>query len=255
MSAVLFVMERLLAGMSYSSLAPFYDLLGWADFTYHLWPHIREFFDRRGSIPNRFLDIACGTGLLASILARENVHVTGVDICEEMIGEARKRKYARKSSFHVADMRNFEIGERFPVTGCFYDSINHLASENEVCEAFESAYRHTEPGGYYLFDINTASGLTNWAPYCSQRKNRFVVTQECRYDSESQTGDIKVEAFVKDRGGQVRYICQHIRERAYPLTFIQNALAETGFTRLAFEPFMHDGTIRTAGRLFAICRK
>lgn len=241
--------------MNYSKLAPYYDLLGWADFTFHLWPHVRDFFARIGSFPTRFLDIACGTGVLTSILSDEMIHVTGVDICDEMISAARRKKYRTEPRFIVADMCDFDLKEQFPVTGCFYDSINHLPSEKEVRSAFHRAYHHTEPGGYYLFDINTPKGLEDWAPYCSQKRNKFIVTQDGSYDPDTRSRRIKIEAFVKDRGGEVSYVDLKLREKAYPLSFIQTALAEAGFRKLAFEPFMHKATVETAGRLFIICRK
>ncbi|MBU1319345.1 MAG: class I SAM-dependent methyltransferase [candidate division Zixibacteria bacterium] len=241
--------------MNYSKLAPYYDLLGWADFTFHILPHIRSFFRAIGSPPERYLDIACGTGVLASILADENIRITGIDINPEMIREAKKREYSIRPNFRVADMCKFDLRSQFPVTGCFYDAINHLASEEDVRKAFRCAFLHTEPGGYYIFDINTPLGLERWSPYCSQQRNRFIVTQDGTYDKSTGTRDIKIEAFVKDSNDEVRYVNEMIREKAYPLSFIQHALAEAGFRKFAFEPFRNEGTVRDAERLFTVCRR
>ena len=242
--------------MQYSKLAPYYDLLGWADFTYHLWPHLRDFFRLIDSTPLRFLDIACGTGMLTSILSdMMNTHVTGIDISPEMITVARSKKYHIKPNFSVLDMRRFDLGKTFPVIGCFYDSLNHLIREDDVRNAFVCASKHTEQGGYYLFDVNTALGLRNWRPYYSQKKGKFFVCQTADYNPKTKIGTCKIEAFVKRRDGKVEIIEETIKEKAYSLRFLKYALATAGFKQIVFKPFISSDSIKESGRLFVICKK
>jgi ubiquinone/menaquinone biosynthesis C-methylase UbiE len=40
---------------------------------------------------DQVLDLGCGTGMLAALLARKDVHVTGVDISPAMLGQAAQR--------------------------------------------------------------------------------------------------------------------------------------------------------------------
>jgi SAM-dependent methyltransferase len=241
--------------MLYSKLGPYYDLLGWADFTYRLWPHVRDFFGSIGSRPSRFLDIGCGTGVLAALLSDINVRVTGVDICAEMIEVARSKEYKLKPNFIVTDMRDFDLGETFPVTGCFYDTLNHLLSEDDVQRAFTCACRHTEQGGHYLFDINTALGLRNWNPFYSSMKGSFYATQHGRYDHGTRSGTYKIEAFVKREDGTVEFIDETVREQAYSRKFIRQALAKAGFSRLVFMPFDRSEPVAESERLFVISKK
>jgi len=201
------------------------------------------------------LDIACGTGVLTVRLADKNVHVTGIDINSEMIRVAKTKDYKIKPQFSVADMRNFDLGRTFRVTGCFYDAINHLTDEDSVIKAFECAFRHTEENGYYLFDVNTIKGLKNWEPFQSSRRDNFFVRQHGEFDPETRIGAYKVEAFVKRFDGEVDFIEEIITEKGYTDAFLRLEIARVGFKKILVKPFKSDETIATAERLLYICKK
>ncbi len=66
----------------------------------------RSFYERLDVPPGaHLLDVACGSGQLALIAAREGVRVTGVDIAENLIERARARSMAEglPARFRVAD--------------------------------------------------------------------------------------------------------------------------------------------------------
>lgn len=239
----------------YAKLAPYYDILGWADFTYLLLPHLRNLFSSINSFPSRFLDIGCGTGVLAVVLSAMGIRVTGIDVAPEMIEVARSKTYRVEPAFAVADMCGFELGQTFPVVGCFYDTLNHLGSESELSRAFKCAYSHTEPGGCYVFDINTERGLMNWKPFYSSRRGSFYVTQRGSYDPETRSGAYRIEAFVRRADGGVQFITETVLERAYRRRFIREALAEAGFRRLVFMPFDRSESVAESERLFVICKR
>jgi SAM-dependent methyltransferase len=66
----------------------------------------RSFYERLDVPPGaHLLDVACGSGQLALIAAREGVRVTGVDIAENLIERAQARSIAEglQARFEVAD--------------------------------------------------------------------------------------------------------------------------------------------------------
>jgi len=66
----------------------------------------RSFYERLDVAPGaHLLDVACGSGQLALIAARERVRVTGVDIAENLIERAQARSIAEglATRFRVAD--------------------------------------------------------------------------------------------------------------------------------------------------------
>src|ERR1700692_5130652 len=55
----------------------------------------RDFYERLNTAPGaHFLDVACGSGQLALIAAREGLEVIGVDIAGNIVERARERGQA-----------------------------------------------------------------------------------------------------------------------------------------------------------------
>src|SRR5579864_1450995 len=66
----------------------------------------RDFYERLDTAPGaHFLDVACGSGQLALIAAREGLQVTGVDIARNLVERARERAQAEglPARFEEAD--------------------------------------------------------------------------------------------------------------------------------------------------------
>lgn len=66
----------------------------------------REFYDRLDIAPgSRLLDVACGSGQLALLAAKDGIEVTGVDIAHNLVERARARAQAEglKARFEEAD--------------------------------------------------------------------------------------------------------------------------------------------------------
>ena len=66
----------------------------------------RDFYERLNVAPGaQFLDVACGSGQLALIAARDGLQVTGVDIASNLVERARARAQAEglTARFEEAD--------------------------------------------------------------------------------------------------------------------------------------------------------
>jgi ubiquinone/menaquinone biosynthesis C-methylase UbiE len=83
----------------------------------------RSFYERLDVPPGaHLLDVACGSGQLALIAAREGVRVTGVDIAENLIERAQARSTAEglRARFQVAD------AESLPFPDASFDVVVSL---------------------------------------------------------------------------------------------------------------------------------
>ena len=83
----------------------------------------RNFYERLDVAPGaHLLDVACGSGQLALIAAREGVRVTGVDIAENLIERAQARSVAQglRARFRVAD------AEALPFPDASFDVVASL---------------------------------------------------------------------------------------------------------------------------------
>ncbi|MGH9754361.1 MAG: class I SAM-dependent DNA methyltransferase [Blastocatellia bacterium] len=102
------------------------------------------------------LELACGTGAILKRLSKY-YQVAGLDISFEMLSVARK-KLPGAPLVH-ADMVTFELGQKFDVIICVFDSINHILSFADWGKVFRRVARHLAQGGLFLFDINTERKL------------------------------------------------------------------------------------------------
>src|ERR671930_2794729 len=75
----------------YHDYAPFYDGSGQIRFAVLMGQYLREVLARHPVAGRRALDLACGTGTLAAILADAGGDVVGLDRSEPMLVIARDR--------------------------------------------------------------------------------------------------------------------------------------------------------------------
>ena len=98
---------------------------------------------------NRLLEVACGTGLHASIL-QKFYHVEGFDLDAEMLAIA-KQNYPN-IPFHQADMVEFDLGKRFDVITCLFSSIGYVKTTARLNQAILTMAHHLLPGGVLIVE-------------------------------------------------------------------------------------------------------
>ena len=81
----------------------------------------------------------------------------GADLSEEMLNQARQKAEDAGQSilFLEQDMREFELYGTVDAIICTCDSLNYLLEEEEVRQVFRLADNYLNPGGLFLFDVNT----------------------------------------------------------------------------------------------------
>lgn len=121
-----------------------------------------EYFDRLiqtflHSSGNVLLDLACGTGTMSEKMTKRGYDVIGVDYSDSMLNQALEKKLEKGLSIQyvMQDMRELELYGTVDATICTLDSLNHLPSLADVTRVFQRVFDATEPGGVFLFDMNT----------------------------------------------------------------------------------------------------
>jgi SAM-dependent methyltransferase len=105
----------------------------------------------------RILDLGCGTGGHAVILAQRGYAVTGVDRSNEMLEAAREKtsckpELANIPSFRQGDIRDFDLGTRFDAVIAMFAVVSYMITNTDIMAAFRAVYRHLNPGGLFVFD-------------------------------------------------------------------------------------------------------
>lgn len=195
---------------------------------------------------NILLDLACGTGSISEVMAGLGYDVIGVDLSEEMLGMAIEKKFdsGLNIQYLCQDMRHFEMYGTIDVTICALDSINHLASLDDVGKVFKNVAFFSEQEGLFIFDVNTA-----YKHYNILANNTFTYETEdvyCVWENTlvPETGEVKMnlEFFEREENGMYSRSNDSFSEKAYSEEDIERLLAESGFEVLAkygddtFEP-------------------
>ncbi len=97
------------------------------------------------------LDVGCGTGEHARLLARDHgFAVDGIDIEPEFVRLARQKN--PDARFAVADMVDFDLGRRYDAVLCLFSSIGYVTTPENVERALRSFRRQLVPGGVVVVE-------------------------------------------------------------------------------------------------------
>lgn len=222
----------------YGTFAAFYDrLMADADYAGRT-DYLLSLFTRHRpeKAPGTLLDLACGTGSLSLELMSRGVDVIGVDGSEEMLAIAaeKARDVGKPLMLLCQDMPELDLYGTVDGAVCALDSLNHLCRTAELEEVFRRLYLFIEPGGLFVFDVNT--------PYKHREvlgDNAFVFEKEdflCVWRNElndkTVVVDMQLDFFVKNGGRYIR-LTDQVRERAYTEQTLRRLLDGCGFEPLA----------------------
>lgn len=148
-------MSRTLAIAGYDSEAEFYD---------YVWDSLKvdvEFYCRRLRGARSILDCMCGTGRVASALARAGFQVDGVDVSAEMLRRARLK--ARRESplvrsrlhWQVGDLAHAELGKDHDAAIIAANSYGLILSSRNRIRALGRIHSALRPGGKLLLALDS----------------------------------------------------------------------------------------------------
>lgn len=219
----------------YVYFADVYDQI-MADVPYGMWTdYIANVWSAFSFAPTSVLDLACGTGSMALILAGRGYQVVGVDRSARMLEIARKKLSDAKlyAEFIEADMRSFELREPVDAAICVFDSLNYLTERRDVQAAFACVHRELRPGGMFVFDVNTPERLAmiKKEVHLFEGPNHYLIWSDL-YDPTRKWWRVKLTGFLKRPGkghdGWTRFDEVH-RERAFPIEDVTLWLNAAGF--------------------------
>ncbi|MBS0652162.1 MAG: 3-demethylubiquinone-9 3-O-methyltransferase [Verrucomicrobia bacterium] len=96
----------------------------------------------------RILDIGCGGGLLSNELARAGHVVTGIDLSQSSLDQAKKRDVSKSVEYIYCNAEKIPFeDETFDVV-CAMDFLEHVESPETI---IQEASRLLKPGGLFFF--------------------------------------------------------------------------------------------------------
>jgi SAM-dependent methyltransferase len=244
--------------MIYHDYAPFYDGSGQLRFAVLFGQYLREVLERHPVAGRRVLDLACGTGTLALLLADDGWDVTGLDSSAAMLdhADAKAENMATQGQvvFIQGDMRSLPANDERPTTKdqgsqidtlssfvlhpssfnlvtCVYDSLNYLLEERELMACFEGVAHVLAPRGLLVADMNTRHFLEHdWGTCEVIEQAGLVQVTQSYFDPAAACSTMVLSCFAgDDQRGYTRFDETHI-ERAYAPEVVEGLLRSAGLT-------------------------
>ena len=146
---------------AYHALAESYDrLTGDVDYGKTV-EFYRQLWEQAGCKPRTAVDLACGTGSVALLLAEEGMQVTAVDLSTEMLCVAQQKAQSlpQPPMFVCQNLRDLHLPRGVDLAVCALDSLDYILDPDDCAEAIRRIYRVLNPGGIFIFDVNTPEKL------------------------------------------------------------------------------------------------
>lgn len=103
------------------------------------------------------LDLGCGTGSHAFLLADRGYDVTGVDRSPAMLDRAHAKAAERRGGavpgFLLGDVRTVRTGRTYDAVTMLFSVLGYQTGDDDVAAALRTARAHLRAGGVFICDV------------------------------------------------------------------------------------------------------
>ena len=191
----------------------------------------------RGIENGILLDLACGTGTLTEFYLKAGYDLIAVDCSSDMLMRAREKlaAYGNRVLFLCQGMQTLDLFGTVRATVCSLDGVSHLLSEEDLLAAFSRVSLFTEPGGVFLFDVNSEYKhrfVLGDNTYVYEDDTSYLVWQN-EYESDTGIVNMLLDIFMLQPDGSYLRSMDEITERAYSVSTIRSLLLQAGFSSVS----------------------
>ncbi|MCI5740824.1 MAG: class I SAM-dependent methyltransferase [Lachnospiraceae bacterium] len=214
---------------AYTSFAEVYDMfmdnVPYEEWSRYLTELLKEYRIEEGVV----CELGCGTGKMTRLLADAGYDMIGVDMSEDMLAIASMEN-PQQILYLCQDMRELELYGTVAAVVSVCDSMNYLLEEEDLLEVFQRVNEYLEPGGVFLFDLNTIYKYETLLGETTISENRpegsFI--WENYYDAEEQINEYDLTLFIQEKENLYRKFEETHYQRGYSLEKIRTLLEEAG---------------------------
>ncbi len=235
---------------SFKHYSAYYDLL-YVDKDYAGEVHyLRSLIDEHTETPpTLLLELGCGTGIHAGLLAQQGFDVLAVDLSEEMLASARER-VAQNSlvslnlSFEQGDARSFRTDRSFDIVASLFHVVSYQTTQADLNAMMHTAASHLNAGGLFIFDFWYGPSVLWQRPAVRAKhlaNDRLQVTRlaEPVVRDEFNLVDVNYSVFVRESDGDVLHEIKETHCMRYLfLPEVDSLLNAHGLDRIRTEEWM-----------------
>ena len=196
------------------------------------------------------LDLGCGTGMHACLLAERDYRVHGVDSSEDMLERARRRlnelpeRPAKLLSFELGDARNYRIDRRFDAVISLFHVMSYQITNQDLSAAFATVKHHLNRGGIFIFDCWYGPAVLTDRPLIRVKRLENEIIQLTRiaepimYSNENCV-DVNYHVFIRNKNsGDVAEIRETHKMHYLFGPEVNTLFAENGLVNIAAEEWL-----------------
>lgn len=220
--------DRLTSDVDYGKIVSFYECI----------------LNREGVCPETAVDLACGTGSVAFLLAKKGINVTGVDISPEMLTEAVDKCSVLDNPpyFVCQSLQRMCLPRGVDLAVCALDGLDYILDPRDCEEAVRRVYKALNPGGIFIFDVNTPEKLRamDGQVFLDEDDDVYCVWRG-EFDEGNNICSYGMDLFQRQGNVWFRSFEEH-KEYAYSIQQLTGFLRSAGFTRICV---YGDGTMES----------
>ena len=213
--------------VSYDRLTSDVDYEATVDFYY-------EILKQEGLSPRTAVDLACGTGSVTAILARKGLQVIGVDMSEEMLTVASQKAGEEGLApwFICQSLQQLRLPRAVDLAVCALDSLDYITDPDDCKEAIRRVCKYLNPGGIFIFDVNTPEKLRamDGQVFLDEDDDVYCVWRG-EFDEETNICSYGMDLFQRKGKLWERSFEEHC-EYAYSAEQLVGYLKAAGFTHI-----------------------
>lgn len=240
----------------FDQVAPYYDLL-MSSVPYRHWVnYVEQLIALAGAPVRRVLDLACGTGKVGSEMLRRGYEVVGADLSEQMV-----RLCARQEPpLPAVVMDATALGLRancFDLVVCLYDSLNYILDPEGLRQGFRRVQEALQPGGLFIFDLNTPRALRIglFTQSNLRRRSPMQYQWEAHWSEAERLCRVDMWFYWQGEGGPLEFEETHY-QRAYEEPEVRSWLREAGFAGVqSYDAYTLNPVRLLSDRMFFVVQK
>ncbi len=216
-----------------------------------------QLLSREGLKPRTAVDLACGTGSVARLLAEDGLTVTAVDMSEEMLTQAvQKCSGLENVTFVCQKLQELKLPRGVDLAVCALDSLDYILNPADCREAICRVYKALNPGGIFIFDVNTPEKLRamDGQVFLDEDEDVFCVWRG-EFSQQTNICSYGMDLFQRRGDGWHRSFEEH-QEYAYSQSQLEGFLKAAGFTAIrAYGDRRMEAPTEGEQRIYFIARK
>ena len=210
--------DRLTADVNYEAIVAFYD----------------EILRKEDISPKSAVDLAGGTGSVALLLAKKYERVIGVDLSEEMLTVAFQKALEADVNvqFTCQSLQQMRLPRAVDLAVCALDGLDYILDPADCKEAIRLVYKALNPGGIFIFDVNTPEKLRamDAQVFVDEDDDVFCLWRG-EFDEETNICSYGMDLFQREGECWYRSFEEH-KEYAYTVQQLTGFLKAAGFTHI-----------------------